>query len=100
MSNKNDNEKNKKVQGPSRNLSNRMYGNEEGDEKPGAARSGEEGENIPTQEGAVEKSADKDKISYEPDKNDSGAQGAFGQGNALDKGEEGAQGYGKYEEEK
>jgi hypothetical protein len=35
---------------------------------------------------------------YEPDKDDSGAQGSFGQGNRINKGSEGAQGYGKYEQ--
>lgn len=92
-----DRDNNKDEQGKSRNLSNRMYGTEEGDEKPAAAE-GEEGENTPTREGAVEKNTGKSKISYEPDKNNSGAQGAHGQGNALNKGSEGAQGYGLYEE--
>lgn len=92
-----DRDKNKDQQGKSRNLSNRMYGSEEGDEKPSAAE-GLEGENTADREGAVEKNTAKSKISYEPDKDKSGAQGAHGQGNGLNKGTEGAQGYGQYQE--
>lgn len=35
---------------------------------------------------------------YEPDKGEQGTQGAFGQGNAINKGSEGAQGYGVQKE--
>lgn len=35
---------------------------------------------------------------YEPDKDHSGTQGGYGQGNRINKGSEGAQGYGKYEQ--
>jgi hypothetical protein len=87
-----DRKKNKDEQGTSRNLSNRMYGYEEGDEKPAAAE-GSAAENIPTQEGAIEKNTHKSGISYEPDKNVSGTQGAFGQGNDS-RGADGPQGYG------
>jgi hypothetical protein len=85
----------KKEQGAARNLSNRMYGNEEGDKKPAAAEGKNEGENTPEREGTVEGATRKTGISYEPDNDQSGAQGAYGQGNAVNTGTEGAQGYGK-----
>lgn len=91
-------DKNKSEQGTSRNLSNRMYGYEEGDEKPSAAgKSGSvnEAANTATREGAVEKNTRKKGISYEPDNDISGAQGAHGQGNAISRGTEGRQGYGE-----
>lgn len=87
----NDRDNNKDKKSASRNLSNRTYGHEEGDKKPAAE--GNDAENVADREGAVEKSAHKSGISYEPDKNVSGAQGAFGQGNDI-KGVDGPQGYG------
>lgn len=82
----------KDKRGNTRNLSNRMYGYEEG-EKPGVARDAETGQNIPTREGAIEKNTRKKGISYEPDTDWSTAQGGFGQGNEINKGIEGPQGY-------
>jgi hypothetical protein len=90
---KKDRGENKEEQGASRNLSNKMYGYEEGDDKPAAADA-KGAENTASREGAVEKSAHKKGISYEPDNDVSGAQGAHGQGNAINKGTEGPQGYG------
>jgi len=89
MSDKKNRDENKKEQGASRNLSNKMYGYEEGDKKP----AGNDGENVADREGAVEGSTHKKGISYEPDNDVSGAQGAYGQGNDS-KGSDGPQGYG------
>ena len=88
-----DRKDNKDKQGNTRNLSNRMYGYEEGDEKPRAAEGDAAGENTPTREGSVEKNTRKKGISYEPDTDSSTAQGGTGMGNDVSKGSEGPQGY-------
>ena len=51
-------------------------------------------EELPEREGSDEGKTIKPGSSYEPDKAQSGTQGGYGQGNAISKGSEGAQGYG------
>lgn len=92
-----DRDKNKEEQGRSRNFSNRMYGYEEGDEKPGAAK-GDEADNIADREGAIRKNTHKSGISYEPDKDTGSVHGGYGRGNE-NKGSEGPQGYGASDNE-
>ena len=52
----------------------------------------------PPRSGSKEEKTIKKGRSYEPDEGEGGAQGGDGKGNALNKGEEGAQGYGIYNE--
>jgi len=57
-------------------------------------------EELPERQGVDEGKIMRGDNLYDVNKNESGTQGAYGQGNAISKGEEGAQGYGKYKKGK